>query len=502
LLVKLTISLFNFPKKGDNREYFEPQCWKTQPLFEIPPVLKARIQWYYNVDMPNLGKSSENREEEDDACFKGLQAYFVGHHQCIELLLLFLKPSLDRLYGLIKPERYGQGDLPQDVVQEIVRECTHISNGWLVVSELVRGVGQLDRIRYLHYVPRLLGVSGGNSPLMMSLAARTASLDEHSMLSKLSVEDLAKEMEQESSLGKVAEGFIDCLDALSRCWFEHVVTSTTSIGLTLGTKGTPNIILVDRVLRRLHKSRLLLALGSLRKCTIHQDTAQTIGIEMRQLHDYESYPLADHYMDLFVDPGAHFATHSYGWLPKEYELARSDFVRIRRKERANLFGYFYTETRPAFCEALCSKMLGLTQDQQAEVGIGLGSSVTEVLSRILASLPGSKGQELSVLMPDDEFLTFQRSVAMLKLSEASVDKVKAKDFVDRALNHHSGLIVFSLVNSCTQQVVDSEWIKDASPEVIIVVDITQTLGNLPLRIGWMARMPNVFIIGSLVKHPR
>jgi hypothetical protein len=63
-------------------------------------------------------------------------------------------------------------------------------------------------------------------------------------------------------------------------------------------------------------------------------------------------------------------------------------------------------------------MLGLTQDQQAEVGIRLGSSVTEVLSRILAALPGSKDQELSVLMPDNEFLTFQRSVAIDRLFES------------------------------------------------------------------------------------
>jgi hypothetical protein len=141
---------------------------------------------------------------------------------------------------LIKPERYRQGDLPQDVVQEIVRECTHISNDWFAVSDLVRGVGQLDRICYLHYVPRLLGISGGNSPLMMFLAARTAIWTNIPCCPSCQMKTwLAKEMEQESSLGKVAEGFMDCLDALSRCWSEHVVTSTTSIGLTLGTKGVP-----------------------------------------------------------------------------------------------------------------------------------------------------------------------------------------------------------------------------------------------------------------------
>jgi hypothetical protein len=94
-----------------------------------------------------------------------------------------------------------------------------------------------------------LASRAANSPLAVSLAAWMASLDEHPIMFKLSVEDLAKEMEQESSLGKVAEGFMDCLDALLRCWFEHVAMSMTSLGLTLGTRGTPNIILVDRALR-------------------------------------------------------------------------------------------------------------------------------------------------------------------------------------------------------------------------------------------------------------
>ena len=28
---------------------------------------------------------------------------------------------------------------------------------------------------------------------------------------------------------------------------------------------------------------------------------------MKQLHDYEVYPLAEHYLDVFVDPGPDFA---------------------------------------------------------------------------------------------------------------------------------------------------------------------------------------------------
>jgi len=205
---------------------------------------------------------------------------------------------------------------------------------------------------------------------MMPLTTKTAHLE--SLFDGLTLEQIAPEIRTRTNAGRIAEAFIDCLDSLSRCWFDHVVTATTPIGLTCGTKGTPNTSLVDRVLKRLHGSRLLEALCSLRS------PITGIGIEMRQLHDYESYPLADHYLDLFVDPGPEFASHSIGWQPKLYEVARQEFADIRRRKRSNIWEYFYQETRPAFCDCL-RDLLGVEGATKQTVEFGLGSSVTEVL---------------------------------------------------------------------------------------------------------------------------
>ena len=72
---------------------------------DIPPQLQARILWYYNVqEVPSTGGETETDKE--------LQAYFVGHHQCIELVLLFLKPSIDHLYELIKSDAFTGGKGP------------------------------------------------------------------------------------------------------------------------------------------------------------------------------------------------------------------------------------------------------------------------------------------------------------------------------------------------------------------------------------------------------
>jgi hypothetical protein len=444
----------------------------------------------------------------------------VGHHQRIELVLLYLKPRLERIYAVLRSSdaEDQNNTITDEVADAVTRESKHVVSCWRVVGELIRGVAQnLDRMAYLDYVPRLAGVSGGNSPAMVPLTAKTAGLESLLRISDLSSDhqDLASAIRQRKPVGRVAEAFIDCLDALSRCWFEHVVTATTAIGITRGTKGTPNVTLVDRVLLRLHKSRLLAALGSLRS------PITGIGIEMRQLYSYESYPLADNYLDLFVDCGPEFGTHSVGWQPKVYEAARKEFLKIRRGKRSAIWDHFYSETRPAFCRALLAVLGIVGHDGDCEdgpkIGVGLGSSVTEVLSRLVASVPHR--DTLRILLAEDEFLTLQRCAAILAREGASVFRVAPEKLQTCALNafdsnqegvkdHLSvirGIIFVSLVNSCTQRVEAIEWVTLVPGDVIVVIDVTQAVANVPLaptKLDELLTRPNIFVVGSLIKHGR
>lgn len=495
----------------------EPHCWQSLPLLPIPEHLQARIRWYDNVQLPYDDRTANKLTRQE---IWKLQDHFLSHHQRIELVLLCLQPSLDRIYETVKPYVENIRDIPADLVDGILlKECRYVADGWYAVGQLIRGVAFMDRINYLAYVPRLAGVSGGNSPTMMPLTAQTGNLE--SLLKQLSTEQVAQAIYERTSPGRLAEAFIDCLDSLSRCWLEHVVTATTTIGLTQGTRGTPNTILVDRVLRRLHTSRLLQALGSLRS------PMTGIGVEMHQLCDYQCYPLADHYLDIFCDPGPEFGTHNVGWLPKVYDRARTDFLQMRRNQRTNIWEHFYQTTRPEFCRAL-SGLLGV--DSNA-VGFGLGSSVTEVLSRLVASLPhqpavamtsgdgdGAKNT-LSVLLTDDEFVTMQRAAAILGRGGAHVERVPAHELPDRVLRDNDEtnepnvttappirqLVLVSLINSCTQRVQPVDWVWKVPSDVVVVIDITQAVANLPLvpfGIGELARRPNVFLVGSLIKHAR
>lgn len=477
----------------------EPQCWKKLPVLSLPSHLHDRIRWYDN-HRPSEAYSVMGLTPDE---LHSIRDHFVSHHQRIELILVALKPSMENICELMKPFQDDPDSLTDQDADAIVAECKYVANGWVAVGLLIEGVAKLDRITYLKYVPSLAGVSGGNSPNMMALTAKAGSLE--SYFTKYADEQLASAIWNCTPAGRVAEAFIDILDALSRCWFNHVVTATTAIGITAGTKGTPNTILADRVLRRLHGSRLLKALGSLRS------PITGIGTEMKQLHNYDHYPLASHYLDLFVDPGPEFGTHSIGVMPKTYEEARSAFLKIRRSKRTALWEHFYAETRPAFCEEL-GRLLGLNDPKSSDtVGFGLGSSVTEVLSRLIASL--RQVNALEVVLADDEFVTLQRVTGILSRNGASITRVQVADLenyvvqscpqVHEEKKDHGivrQLVLVSMVNSCTQRVTNLDWILDIEPsEVIFVVDITQAVANIPLRLAALASRPNVFLVGSLIK---
>jgi selenocysteine lyase/cysteine desulfurase len=528
----------------------EPHCWQTSqllPVREIPEPLKSRIRWYDSVQLPSAPPSpshsttaaaapctsvatatgapqSNNALSQEK--IRALQDHFVSHHQRIELVLHCLRPSLDRIYELLEPHRGNSNnnlddEISAETLQQVLVECRYSANGWYSVGQLVRGVALLDRMEYLMYVPRLAGVSGGNSPLMMPLTAKTGNLENllfpsstttSTSSSTSQIADMALAIQNRTPTGQLAEAFVDCLDALSRCWFEHVVTATTAIGITRGTKGTPNAVLVERVCKRLHASRLLLALGSLRA------PITGIGVEMHQLCNYSHYPLADHYLDLFVDPGPEFGTHNVGWQPKEYERARAAFGKIRRTQRTGIWQYFYQDIRPAFCVAL-RQLLGLQKAEQGSlVSFGLGSSVTEVLSRLTTTIELLVGDDsMDVILSDDEFVTMQRAAAILGRGGANIQSVRSNEIAALACieNSHdekkdnlstvTKLVFVSLVNSCTQRVQPLDWVSQVSPSTVVVIDITQAVGNIPLSpcgIADLASRPNVFFVGSLIKHAR
>ena len=363
--------------------------------------------------------------------------------------------------------------------------------------------------QYLRYVPRLAGVSGGNSPLMMPLTSKTVQVEV--FFASFSDDELAEMIRSNCVAGQIAEAFMDLIDSVSRCWMDHVVTATTTIGITSGTKGTPNTILVDRVLKRMHSSRLLKALGSLRR------PLSGIGVEMEQLYDYQSYPLADHYLDLFDDPGPEFGSHNVGFQPREYDLARQDFLKQRRHLRTSIWEHYYSETRPALCRSLASLM---DLADTSLVKFGFGSNVTEVLARLVASI--SIECDLAshtVLLAKDEFVTLQRSAVSLARRGATIQQVSPDQMVEVIKNRltidkieekkqdvREGAIVFvSLVNSCTQKVQNMDWVLDLPESVVVIIDVTQAIANVVLSdysIGRLAVRPNVFVIGSLIKHAR
>ena len=481
-----------------------PQCWKAQRVVPLPPKLRHRIRWYDHCSSVASSSTTTTTGLTAEECH-AIREHFVSHHQRIELILHALKPSLDRIYELFPPHldhHNAVKEMSQDVADRLVQECTYVANGWLAVSQLVRGVSQLDRIQYLQYVRTLGGVSGGNSPHMMTLSAKTAGLE--SLLASLSDDELAQVIRDRTPAGRAAEGFVDCLDALSRCWMDHVVTATTTIGITTGTKGTPNSELSTRVLRRLYGSRLLQALGSLRS------PISGIGAEMRQLYDYQNYGLSDHYLDLFEDDGPEFGTHSVGIPPKQYDVARAEFAHLRRQWKTKIWEHFYTNTRPAFCQEL-SGLLGLKKDT-ATVGFGLGSSVTEVLGRLVASL-SIYASDFQVVLADDEFVTLQRAAAILGRNGAHVCRVPADELSAHVLQvplleekkdetSIRQVVFVSLVNSCTQQIAPIDWILQAPTDTVVVVDITQAIMNIPLYLDAFATRPNVFLVGSCIKHAR
>lgn len=266
----------------------------------------------------------------------------------------------------------------------------------------------------------------------------------------------------------------------------------------------------DRVLKRLHDSRLLKALGSLRA------PLSGIGVEMKQLHDYQTYPLADHYLDLFDDPGPEFGSHNVGFQPREYDLARQDFLQIRRRLRTSIWEHCYSKTRPALCREL-GELLDV--EDTSLVKFGFGSNVTEVVARLIASFSVECNlANYTVIMAQDEFVTLQRAAVSLARRGAIIQQTRSDKLADTVegivlvkskemkQDAHDGTIIFvSLVNSCTQKVQSLDWVANLPPSLVVIIDVTQAVANVPLSdygIGNLAVKPNVFVVGSLIKHAR
>ena len=127
----------------------EPHCWRELPILPLDGKWRSRLRWYDHVKIPpsdpqlvdNVNVSLSSDE------FRLLQAHFVGHHQRIEMILICLKPSLQKIYDTLKPFRGNLSCVPPNVAQEVIDECQYASDGWKAVSELVRGVAKMDRIQ-------------------------------------------------------------------------------------------------------------------------------------------------------------------------------------------------------------------------------------------------------------------------------------------------------------------------------------------------------------------
>jgi hypothetical protein len=88
-----------------------------------------------------------------------------------------LRPRLDRIYRLFKSFRENLDGITKEQTSVIFHECQFASNSWYSIGQLVSGVSKINCIQYLKYVPRLAGVSGRNSPMMIPLILSTAQVE-------------------------------------------------------------------------------------------------------------------------------------------------------------------------------------------------------------------------------------------------------------------------------------------------------------------------------------
>jgi tryptophan 2,3-dioxygenase len=221
---------------------------------------------------------------------------FLGYHQLFEVILFYISSALDNVVDEL------------DAVDNI-DPIKNITSAWYILMECFRIMSKLDRSSYLSYIMRLNKVSGANSPQMIPVTMRTYKIEEKifANLEDSYIYQILKKPETDPELYKLMSRVMDMHDAVSRTWMNHLVTATTTIGITKGTQGTPNSALVDRVLHGLFNSRLLRILGSVRE---HIDD---VGIEIKYAMELSEYPLTPEY--IFVKTPPNFGTHSMGIPP-------------------------------------------------------------------------------------------------------------------------------------------------------------------------------------------
>ena len=106
-----------------------------------------------------------------------------------------------------------------------------------------------------------------------------------------------------------------------------------------------------------------------------------------------------------------------------------------------------------------------------------------------------------MVIPNDEFVTLQRAAGVLGRAGAQIQLCSwedlAKACMDSVLDddeekkespiHNKRIVLFLLVNSCTQRVQSLEWVHQVSRDTLVAIDITQAVCNIERRAGGAAQ---------------
>ena len=490
--------------------------------------------------------------------------FFIGCHQIFECVLYVIRSKLDHVENGLRfrlslgfnqndEDDAGEGELTR--VRDLCGHLGYIRDSWLLLTEMYSMMVTLDRSSYLKYIHRVNTVSGINSPQMMTVTKRTYQLENHLNPTLFTDEKIKRawrnaETSSDKHIYTICNALLDVHDAVSGAWTSHLVTATTLIGITMGTQGTPNTILADRVVRQLQDSRLLRLLGS---CREH---ISTVGVELVIAKEMCDYPLSCHYLDLFDRESAYFGNHSVGLHFKWHADLVSKYVKRRPS-----MSEFYTQHLPRLKLEII-KSLGI-ETSNPRIRVAVGGNVTEFIDRVIHSVNPSR-----IYISRNEFLASSRKTIFRHLvagtsihsfdlpldtiegdheqeeeqeqaTKTGTDGVKETDKrtqqsiydllkhsdLEEAIeddsngnnngsnnnnndsNNNVDLVILSMVDSVSQHTFAMDEILNiiqlVRPNTTILIDITQSYFNLPHR--WndiITSYPNVLLVGSMIKHAR
>jgi selenocysteine lyase/cysteine desulfurase len=112
--------------------------------------------------------------------------------------------------------------------------------------------------------------------------------------------------------------------------------------------------------------------------------------------------------------------------------------------------------------------------------VAIGASVSQLVSMVAAGLPGGA----RVLIAGGEFTSVTFPFAALHARGVTVTEVELAELPAHVAEHD--LVAVSVVQSADGAMVDLNALRDeaAAAEVPVLLDVTQALGWLPLRLDW------------------